>query len=145
MPGDGRPVLEVGQVPCSDQRRHRPAVVGDGNRLVGALGLADQFVQAGTGLTDGHRHEAIVTLACLTEGNAGAHLVQCGPEQEFLDRKTPGVPVQVPYLSQPCLAMQDTSAASSFQVNRAVVQNTCRRLCQVHLPSPFTSRQPIAR
>ena len=28
-------------------------------------------------------------------------------------------------------AMRDTSVASSFQVNRAVVQNTCRRLCQV--------------
>ena len=31
-----------------------------------------------------------------------------------------------------CPAMQDTSVASSFQVNRAVTQNTCRRLCQVH-------------
>jgi hypothetical protein len=28
-------------------------------------------------------------------------------------------------------AMQDTSVASSFHLNRAVVQNTCRRLCQV--------------
>ena len=38
--------------------------------------------------------------------------------------------------------MQDTSVASSFQVNRAVVQNTCRRLCQVHRPLPVLSRQP---
>ena len=44
-----------------------------------------------------------------------------------------------------CPAMQDTSVGSSFQVNRAVVQNTCRRLCQVHLPLPPGSRQPIAR
>ena len=32
--------------------------------------------------------------------------------------------------------MRDTSVGSSFQVNRAVVQNTCRRLCQVHRPLP---------
>jgi len=44
-----------------------------------------------------------------------------------------------------CPAMQDTSVGSSFQVNRAVVQNTCRRLCQVHLPFPAASRQPVAR
>jgi hypothetical protein len=42
-------------------------------------------------------------------------------------------------------AMRDTSVASSFQVNRAVVQNTCRRLCQVQAPSPCSSRQPAAR
>jgi putative transposase len=30
--------------------------------------------------------------------------------------------------------MHETSAASSFQVNKPVVQNTCRRLCQVHRP-----------
>jgi hypothetical protein len=34
---------------------------------------------------------------------------------------------------------------SSFQVNSAVVQNTCRRLCQVHVPVPSTSRQPAFR
>ena len=44
-----------------------------------------------------------------------------------------------------CPAMQDTSVGSSFQVNRAVVQNTCRRLCQVHRPLPSASRHPIAR
>ena len=42
-------------------------------------------------------------------------------------------------------AMRDTSVASSFQVNRAVVQNTCRRLCQVHSPLPAESRQLAAR
>ena len=44
-----------------------------------------------------------------------------------------------------CPAMQDTSVGSRFQVNRAVVQNTCRRLCQVHLLFPSASRQPMAR
>jgi hypothetical protein len=39
----------------------------------------------------------------------------------------------------------DTSVASSFQVNRAVVQNTCRRLCQVQAPLPCSSRHPAAR
>ena len=33
---------------------------------------------------------------------------------------------------------------SSFQVNRAVVQNTCRRLCQVHFLFGLLSRQPAA-
>src|ERR1039457_1291694 len=42
-------------------------------------------------------------------------------------------------------AMRDTSVASSFQVTRAVVQNTCRRLCQVQSPLPLASRQPAAR
>ena len=41
--------------------------------------------------------------------------------------------------------MRDTSVASSFQVNKAVVQNTCPRLCQVHLPLPPGSRHPTAR
>jgi hypothetical protein len=44
-----------------------------------------------------------------------------------------------------CPAIGDTSVGLSFQVNRAVVQNTCRRLCQVHLPWPSASRQPAAR
>ena len=46
-----------------------------------------------------------------------------------------------------CPAMQDTSVASSFQVNRAVAQNTCRRLCQVQVqvPAPPVSRHPAAR
>ena len=34
---------------------------------------------------------------------------------------------------------------SMFQVNRAVVQNTCRRLCQVQMPVPPVSRHPAAR
>jgi hypothetical protein len=42
-------------------------------------------------------------------------------------------------------ALRDTSVASSFQVNKAVVQNTCRRLCQVHLALPSGSRHPAAR
>ena len=33
-------------------------------------------------------------------------------------------------------AMQETSAGSRCQPDRAVVQNTCRRLCQVQAPSP---------
>ena len=33
----------------------------------------------------------------------------------------------------------------SFQVSRAVVQNTCRRLCQVHVPRPSPPRHPAAR
>jgi hypothetical protein len=37
-------------------------------------------------------------------------------------------------------AMRETSVASSFQVNRAVVQNTWRRLCQVRWPFPVASR-----
>jgi hypothetical protein len=41
--------------------------------------------------------------------------------------------------------MRETSVASSFQVNRAVVQNTCRRLCQVQAPLPLASRHPAAR
>jgi hypothetical protein len=43
--------------------------------------------------------------------------------------------------------MQETSVGSSFQVNSAVVQNTCRRLCQVQVqvPLPLVSRQPAAR
>jgi hypothetical protein len=44
-----------------------------------------------------------------------------------------------------CPAMRETSAASSFQVNSAVVQNTCRRLCQVQPPLPLVSRHPAAR
>ena len=44
-----------------------------------------------------------------------------------------------------CPAMAETSVASSFQVNRAVVHSTCRRLCQVHGPLPPGSRQPAAR
>jgi hypothetical protein len=48
-----------------------------------------------------------------------------------------------------CPAMQDTSVASSFQVNRAVTQNTYRRLCQVQVqvqvPLPPVSRHPAAR
>jgi hypothetical protein len=44
-----------------------------------------------------------------------------------------------------CPAMQDTSVASSLQVNRAVTQNTCRRLCQVQVPLPPVSRHPAAR
>jgi len=43
-----------------------------------------------------------------------------------------------------CPAIQDTSVGSSFHVNRAVVQNTCRRLCQVHFLLPVLSRQPAA-
>ena len=42
-------------------------------------------------------------------------------------------------------AIRDTSVASSFQVNKAVVQNTCRRLCKVHLPWPAASRHPAGR
>ena len=42
-------------------------------------------------------------------------------------------------------AIRDTSAASSFQENSAVVQNACRRLCQVHRPLPAASRHPAAR
>jgi hypothetical protein len=33
-----------------------------------------------------------------------------------------------------CPAMAETSVASSFQVNRAAVHSTCRRLCQVRIP-----------
>jgi CoA transferase family III len=40
--------------------------------------------------------------------------------------------------------MRETSVVSSFQVNSAVVQKTCRRLCQVQL-SPEPSRRPAAR
>jgi hypothetical protein len=32
-----------------------------------------------------------------------------------------------------------------LHVNRAVVQNTCRRLCQVHVPVPPASRHPASR
>src|ERR1700677_4968402 len=39
-----------------------------------------------------------------------------------------------------CPAMAETSVASSFQVNRAVVHSTCRRLCQVHWPLPPGSK-----
>ena len=35
-----------------------------------------------------------------------------------------------------CPAMAGTSVAWSFQVNRAVVHSTCRRLCQIHGPLP---------
>jgi hypothetical protein len=42
-------------------------------------------------------------------------------------------------------ARRETSADSMFQVNRAVVQNTCRRLCQVQAPPPARSRHPAAR
>ena len=42
-------------------------------------------------------------------------------------------------------AMHETSGASSFQVNKAVVQNTCRTLCQVHRPPPTASRQSAAK
>src|ERR1039458_5745835 len=42
-------------------------------------------------------------------------------------------------------ARRETSAGSMFQVNRAVVQNTCRRLCQVQGPFPSGSRHPAAR
>ena len=42
-----------------------------------------------------------------------------------------------------CPASRDTSLTSSFQVLSAVVQNTCLRLCQVHLAAP--SRHPAAR
>ncbi len=41
-----------------------------------------------------------------------------------------------------CPAIRDTSVASSFHVNRAVVQNTWRRLCQVRRPLPAASRHP---
>jgi len=41
-----------------------------------------------------------------------------------------------------CPAMAETSAASSFQVNSAVVHRTWRRLCQVQEPLPASSRQP---
>ena len=50
------------------------------------------------------------------------------------------VPAVVPmYMSRvmrmlACPARRETSAGSMFQVNRAVVQNTCRRLCQVQMP-----------
>ena len=42
-------------------------------------------------------------------------------------------------------ARQETSAGSIFQVNRAVVQNTCRRLCQTQVPGPSGLRHPAAR
>ena len=41
-------------------------------------------------------------------------------------------------------AMRETSVASSFQVNSAVVQNTWRRLCQVQWPFPAGSRHRAA-
>jgi hypothetical protein len=48
--------------------------------------------------------------------------------------------------------MQDTSVASSFHVNSAVVQKTWRRLCQIQRCSsssrrsrPVPSRHPAAR
>jgi Peptidase S24-like len=41
-------------------------------------------------------------------------------------------------------AMQETSAGSRCQPDRAVVQNTCRRLCQVQVPVPCSSRHPAA-
>ena len=44
-----------------------------------------------------------------------------------------------------CPAMAETSVASSLQVNSAVVQNTCRRLCQVQSPPPQGSRHQAAR
>ena len=44
-----------------------------------------------------------------------------------------------------CPAMAETSVASSFQVNKAVVHRTCRRLCQVQGPLPAGPRQPAAR
>jgi putative transposase len=44
-----------------------------------------------------------------------------------------------------CPARRETSAGSMFQVNRAVVQNTCRRLCQTQMPVPSVSRHPAAR
>jgi len=43
-----------------------------------------------------------------------------------------------------CPAMAETSVVSSFQVNKAVVHSTCRRLCQVHGPLPPGSRQLAA-
>jgi hypothetical protein len=42
-------------------------------------------------------------------------------------------------------AVAETSAGSSFQVNRAVVHRTWRRLCQVQHPLPAWSRQPAWR
>jgi hypothetical protein len=41
-------------------------------------------------------------------------------------------------------AMQETSVGSRYQLNRAVVQNTCRRLCQVQVPLRSASRHPAA-
>lgn len=43
-----------------------------------------------------------------------------------------------------CPARRETSAASMPQVNRAVVQKTWRRLCQVQVPLPWVSRHPAA-
>lgn len=37
--------------------------------------------------------------------------------------------------------MRDTSVGSSFQVNSAMVRNTCRRLCHVQVPVPSAFRQ----
>jgi len=41
-------------------------------------------------------------------------------------------------------AIWATSVSLTFQVNSAVTQKTCRRLCQVHSPFPASSRQPAA-
>ena len=43
-----------------------------------------------------------------------------------------------------CPAILDTSVASSFQANSAVVQKTCGSECQVHLPLASASRQSAA-
>ena len=41
-------------------------------------------------------------------------------------------------------ARRETSAGSMYQVDRAVVQKTWRRLCQVQGPLPWVSRHPVA-
>jgi len=43
-----------------------------------------------------------------------------------------------------CPASRATSVTCSRQPNSAVVQKTCRRLCQVHRPAPPAARHPAA-
>ena len=75
-------------------------------------------------------------IAVLVGGSSTGKTRACWEALQLLRDQKPGWRLWHPI---------DTSGASSRQMFSAVVQNTCRRLCHVHRPSPLASRHPVAR